>query len=173
LLLVDPNSRETEINGASAKNLTGASRNAVQLALAGATDGQARVCLGVGQPAFCPTVSPLRALFSTEIFMPRGHDYLWTPKLLLLEGAANLVLAIGCLVLGVTFLRRRRGGRGAPTRRTWTALAAAALLVAAAHLSDVWLTWAPLYWLDALVRSAAALAVAAAAVRLLTDHGDR
>jgi hypothetical protein len=117
-------------------------------------------------------VSSLRALFSTEIFMPRGHDYLWTPKLLVLEGAANLILAIGCLVLGVTFLRRRRGGRGVPTR-TWTALAVAALLLAVSHLSDVWLTWAPLYWLDALVRSAAALAVVAAAVLLLTDRNDR
>ncbi len=44
-------------------------------------------------------MSPLRALFSTEIFMPRGHDYFWTPKLLVLEGASNLVLAIAGLVL--------------------------------------------------------------------------
>ena len=54
------------------------------------------------------TVSPLRALFSTEIFMPRGHEYLWTPKLLLLEGASNLLLALGAAVMGVSFLRRRQ-----------------------------------------------------------------
>jgi two-component system, NtrC family, sensor kinase len=126
----------------------------------------------MGQPAFCPTVSSLRALFSTEIFMPRGHDYLWTPKLLLLEGGANLVLALGWVGLGVAFLRRRRGGRGAPTARAWTTLAVAALLLATSHLSDVWLTWAPLYWLDALIRSGAALAVIAAAVLLVTN-GDR
>ena len=126
-----------------------------------------------GRAGILPTVSPLRALFSTEIFIPRGHEYLWTPKLLLLEGGANLVLAIGCLGLGVAFLRRRRGGRGALTARTWTTLGVAALLLAASHLSDVWLTWAPLYWLDALVRAAAALAVVAAVVRVVTDHGDR
>ena len=38
-------------------------------------------------------MSPLRALFSTEIFMPRGHDVLWTPALLILEAVANLTIA--------------------------------------------------------------------------------
>src|SRR5579863_1687319 len=71
--------------------------------------GKARVCLGVGQPAFCPTVSSLRALFSTEIFMPRGHDYFWTPALLVLEGVSNLVLAIAGFVLAALFVRRRAG----------------------------------------------------------------
>jgi len=118
-------------------------------------------------------VSSLRALFSTEIFMPRGHEYLWTPKLLVLESLSNLVLALACLVLAASFARRRRAGRGGPSRRSWTVLALCALLIAATYLFDVWLIWAPLYWLDALVRGAAALAAVAAAVSFVTDHGDR
>jgi hypothetical protein len=114
-------------------------------------------------------VSSLRALFSTEIFMPRGHDYLWTPKLLVLEGASNLVLALAGFVLAVLFLRRRIG----LSRRTSTALAFAIGLAAVTHLLDVWLIWAPLYWLDALVRCLAALAASAAAVTLVSDRGDR
>ncbi len=164
--------RREEINGAPPKNLTGASRKAGQLAFRPTRDGQARVCLGVGQPAFCPTVSSLRALFSTEIFMPRGHDYFWTPKLLVLEGVSNLVLALACFVLAVAFLRRR-AGRAAPSGRTWTVLALGTGLAAVTHLFDVWLIWAPLYWLDVLVRCAAALAGLAAAVTLLNDRGDR
>jgi hypothetical protein len=129
-------------------------------------------------------VSSLRALFSTEIFMPRGHDYFWTPTLLLLEGVSNLVLAIAGLVLAAAFLRRRAGRSGPSGRsvlsglavlsgRTWTMLALCLASVAATHLLDVWLIWAPLYWLDALVRCLAALIAIAATVTMVNDLGDR
>ena len=104
--------------------------------------------------------------------MPRGHDYLWTPKLLLLEGASNLVLATAGFVLAATFLRRR-AGRAVPSQRTWFLLALCMGFAAVAHLLDVWLIWAPLYWLDALIRCLAALVAIAAAVAFLYDHGDR
>jgi hypothetical protein len=117
-------------------------------------------------------LSSLRALFSTEIFMPRGHDYFWTPKLLVLEGASNLALAVAGLMLAAAFLRRR-GARGVPSGRTWATMALGVALAAVTHLLDVWLIWAPLYWLDALVRCLAALAAIAAAVTLLKDRGDR
>jgi peptidoglycan/LPS O-acetylase OafA/YrhL len=135
-------------------------------------DGRA-VCLARVEPAFSATVSPLRALFSTEVFMPRGHEYLWTPKLLVLEGTTNLVLALGAAVIGISFLRRRRATARPLARRTSTALAAFAFLAAVTYLGDVWLIWAPLYWLDALCRCLAALAAVAAAAALWTDHGDR
>ncbi len=134
--------------------------------------GQAPVCLGIGQPAFCPTVSSLRALFSTEIFMPRGHDYFWTPTLLVLEGVSNLVLALASFVLAAAFLRRR-AGRAVLAGRTWAVLALGVGLAALTHLLDVWLIWAPLYWLDALVRCLAALVAIVAAVLLLNDRGAR
>ena len=35
----------------------------------------------------------LRTLFSTEAFMARGHSYLWTPSLLIMELATNAVIA--------------------------------------------------------------------------------
>jgi len=104
--------------------------------------------------------------------MPRGHEYFWTPKLLVLEGASSLVLAVAGLVLATAFLRRR-GERGVPSGRTWSALALGTTLAAVTHLLDVWLIWAPLYWLDALTRCLAALAAIAAAVSLLKDRGDR
>jgi len=104
--------------------------------------------------------------------MPRGHDYFWTPRLLVLEGVSNLVLAIAGLVLAAAFLRRR-AGRAIPSGRTWTVLALCLASVAATHLLDVWLIWAPLYWLDALVRCVAALAAIVATVILVNDRGAR
>jgi hypothetical protein len=117
-------------------------------------------------------VSPLRALFSTEIFMPRGHDYLWTPKLLVLEGASNFVLAFAGMALAAAFLRQR-ARHTFLSGRTWTMLATGVALAATTHLLDVWLIWAPLYWLDALIRCVAALVASAAAVTLLKDRGGR
>jgi hypothetical protein len=103
--------------------------------------------------------------------MPRGHEYLWTPKLLLLEGASNLVMALGAAVIGASFLRRRRAAQRTLSRRTWGVLGAFAILAGVTYLSDVWLIWAPLYWLDALVRCLAAIAAVAAAAALVTDRG--
>ena len=104
--------------------------------------------------------------------MPRGHDYFWTPKLLVLEGVSNLVLAIAGFVLAAAFLRRR-SARVVPSGRTWAVLALCVGCAAVTHLLDVWLIWAPLYWLDALVRCMAALVAIAAAVILINDRGDR
>ena len=104
--------------------------------------------------------------------MPRGHDYFWTPTLLVLEGVSNLVLALAGFLLAAAFLRRR-ARRAVPSGRSWTVLAFGIGLAAVTHLLDVWLIWAPLYWLDALVRCVAALAALGAAVTLLTDRGDR
>jgi hypothetical protein len=122
-------------------------------------------------------VSSLRALFSTEIFMPRGHDYFWTPTLLVLEGVSNLLLAVAGFVLAAAFLRKRggrasAGGRVVLSGRTSTVLALAIGLAAVTHLLDIWVIWAPLYWLDAFARCVASLVAMVAALLLLTDRGE-
>ena len=111
-------------------------------------------------------------MFSTEIFMPRGHEYFWTPMLLVLEGASNLVLAIAAVALGASFLRRRRAPARELARRTWAWLVAFAFFAALTYLSDVWLIWTPLYWLDALLRCLAAIAAVATVAALWTDRGE-
>ncbi len=112
-------------------------------------------------------MSPLRALFSTEIFMPRGHEYLWTPAVLILEAGANLIIAAAAVAVAWRLVRL--GGAPLPPRGR-RALVLLGIFLALAHLFDVWLIWAPLYWLDALVRCATAAVAVAAAVALASNR---
>ena len=118
-------------------------------------------------------MSILQALFSTEIFLPRGDEYLWTPRLLALELGSNLLLALAGLTIAAGFARRVVARRAPLSRRTQIGLGLCAGLWAATHAFDLWVIWAPLYWLDALVRSAAAIVATATAIALFTDRGDR
>jgi two-component system NtrC family sensor kinase len=112
----------------------------------------------------------LRTLFSTEIFLPRGHEYLWTPRLLALELGSNAVIAVSCLAMAVALARivGRRVGIG---RRAQIALGLLVACAAATHLSDLWVIWAP-RWLDALVRCGTAVIAVTAAIALITNRGN-
>jgi two-component system NtrC family sensor kinase len=114
----------------------------------------------------------LQTLFSTEIFLPRGHEYLWTPRLLALELGSNALIAVSCLAMAAALVRTviKRDVLG---RRAQIALALFVVCAAATHLSDLWVIWAPRYWLDALLRCGAAIVAAATAIALITNRGDR
>ena len=95
--------------------------------------------------------------------MPRGPEYFWTPKLLILEAGANLVIALAALAIAWRLVAA--AGSPLPERgRLWLILFG--IFVAAAHLFDVWVIWAPLYWLDALVRCSTAVVAVVAALAL-------
>jgi len=108
----------------------------------------------------------LRTFFSTETFMARGHSYLWTPKLIIIELATNALIAIAALAMAVVLARaavREREGGGA---RGHGVLAVFALGLAVVHALDVWVIWTPVYGIDAVVRCATAVAAVAAALVL-------
>jgi hypothetical protein len=106
----------------------------------------------------------LHSLFSTEIFMARGHSFLWTPWLLATELVTNAVLAAACVALaGLAF---RRAARAPERRRLLRGLALLALGFAALHLLDTVVIWTPAYGVDAVVRTVTALGALAAVVAL-------
>jgi hypothetical protein len=108
----------------------------------------------------------LRTLFSTETFMARGHSYLWTPKLVILEIATNALIAIAALAIAVALARAAGRARERGGALGYAVLATFALGLAAAHALDVWTIWTPIYGIDALVRCATAVAAVAAAIVL-------
>jgi hypothetical protein len=108
----------------------------------------------------------LRTFFSTETFMARGHSYLWTPKLVIIELATNALIALAAIAMAVVLARaalraRERGGAAG-----YGVLAVFALGLAMAHALDVWVIWTPVYGVDAVVRGATAVAAVLAAVVL-------
>ena len=110
-------------------------------------------------------LAALRTLFSTETFMARGHSYLWTPRLVLLEGATNALIALAAAAIAVVVLRAAARAE-ARARRAHLLVAAFAVLLAVAHVLDVWVIWTPLYGVDVIVRGATAATAVGAAIVL-------
>ena len=108
----------------------------------------------------------LRTLFSTETFMARGHSYLWSPGLVVMELVTNALIALAALAIAVALLRAAARARPRPPALAYTLLAVFAFLLAAAHALDVWVIWLPLYGVDAVVRCATAVTAVAAAIVL-------
>jgi hypothetical protein len=98
--------------------------------------------------------------------MARGHSFLWTPKLVVLELATNAVIALAALAIAVALLRAAARAEMPGVRSGHLVLAVFAFALAAAHALDVWVIWTPIYGIDVVVRCAAAAAAVAAAVVL-------
>src|SRR5262245_27342866 len=111
-------------------------------------------------------LADLRTLFSTETFMARGHSYLWTPSLVILEIATNALIALAAVAIGVALLRAAARARARGPRLAHGLLATLALGLAAVHALDVWVIWTPLYGIDVVVRAATAVVAVAAAIVL-------
>ena len=110
-------------------------------------------------------LAAMATLFSTETFMARGHSYLWTPKLVLLEAATNAVIALAAAAIAVGLLRAAARAE-ARARPAHLLVATFAILLAAVHALDVWVIWTPIYGVDVIVRGATAATAVAAAIVL-------
>src|SRR5438045_2030978 len=53
-------------------------------------------------------LADLRTLFSTETFMARGHSFLWTPKLVVLELVTNALIALAAVAIAAVLARAER-----------------------------------------------------------------
>ena len=108
----------------------------------------------------------LRTLFSTETFMARGHSYLWTPSLVIIELATNVLIALAAVAIAVALLRAAARARVRSERLSYALLVVLALALAGAHALDAWVIWTPLYGVDVVVRCMTAVAAIAAAIVL-------
>jgi hypothetical protein len=95
--------------------------------------------------------------------MARGHSYLWTPSLVVLELVSNALIALAAAAIAVVLLRAAGRASAPGARFGCRLLALLAIGLAAVHLLDVWVTWTPIYGIDVVVRSVTAVVAIAAA----------
>jgi hypothetical protein len=111
----------------------------------------------------------LRDLFSSELFMPRGHCYLWKTSLVALDVVSSALAGFACLAVAVALGYLGWRARGRPFRFTLRAAGAFFLGSGLVHLLGAWVIWTPVYWIEAVLRAATALAAGAVAIGLLAS----
>jgi signal transduction histidine kinase/CheY-like chemotaxis protein len=104
--------------------------------------------------------------FSSRLFMPHGHCYLWQPALLWLQVIANGLIGLAYLTLFVTLVHLVRRIKDIPFQ--WMYIVFSVFIVACGitHFSDIYVIWHPEYWLDGAIRAITAVASVGAALLL-------
>lgn len=104
--------------------------------------------------------------FSSDYFMPHGHCYMWQPGLLWTYILSDIIIAASYYTIPlalVYFVRKRHD-----LQFNWIFMMFSLFIFACGttHLISLWTIWNPDYWLDALMKSATAVASLITAIML-------
>jgi len=104
--------------------------------------------------------------FVTSGFMPHGYCFLWTPPLLWLYVVSDSLIGLAyySIPLALWYFVRKR--QDLPFRWIFVMFGIFVLACGTTHFMAIWNIWQPVYWLDAGVKSATALASVATAALL-------
>ncbi len=91
-------------------------------------------------------------------FMPHGHCFLWTPKLLWLNIISDSLIALAYLTIPVTLIYFIYKRRDIPFNWIFAAFGIFILACGGTHMMDIWTTWYPNYWLFGYVKAITAAA---------------
>jgi diguanylate cyclase (GGDEF)-like protein/PAS domain S-box-containing protein len=99
-------------------------------------------------------------------FMPHGHCYLWTPKLLWLYVASDSLIGLSYYTIPLAllyFVRKRHD-----LQFNWVFIMFSAFIFACGttHFISIFTIWEPAYWLDASVKAITAVASGITAIML-------
>jgi len=104
--------------------------------------------------------------FSSEIFMPHGHCYLWKPALVWLQVISNGSIALAYLSIFATLVYLVYRIKNIPFSGVYIAFAVFIISCGFTHLFDIYVIWNPAYWLDGSVRAITAIASVLTAIFL-------
>jgi PAS domain-containing protein len=109
----------------------------------------------------------LQNLFTTELFIPHGHCYLWKPGLVWLHLVSDSVIALAYYSIPITLIYFVRKRVDLPF--DWIFLLFSTFIVACgtSHLMAVWTLWYPTYWLSGAIKAITALVSLCTAVLLV------
>jgi signal transduction histidine kinase len=108
----------------------------------------------------------LRDFFSSELFMPHGHCYLWNPPLLWLQVGSNGLIALAYIAISSALAYLVYRIRDIPFKVLYLAFGVFIISCGVTHLFDIVVIWRPVYWLDGAIRALTALASVGTALAL-------
>jgi diguanylate cyclase (GGDEF)-like protein/PAS domain S-box-containing protein len=108
----------------------------------------------------------LLSFLAPDNFMPHGHCYLWTPKLLWLYVISDSTIALSyfSIPIAITYFIRKR----VDLEFNWVFIMFSLFIFACGmtHLISILTIWQPAYWLDASMKGVTGIASAITAVML-------
>lgn len=109
----------------------------------------------------------LKNLFTSRMFIPHGHCYLWKPELVWLHIMGDALIALAYYSIPITlvyFVRKR-----VDLPFNWIFLLFGAFIVACGttHVMEIWTLWHPTYWLSGLIKAITAVVSVCTAVLLV------
>lgn len=108
----------------------------------------------------------LTTLFSSAMFMPHGHCYLWQPALVWLQVLSNGGIALAYISIFATLVYLVRRIQDIPFQWMYVAFATFIVACGVTHIFDVYVIWHPEYWIDGVVRAVTAVASIGTALML-------
>lgn len=109
----------------------------------------------------------LKSIFSPNDFMPQGHGYLWTPKLVWLHVISDTLIGLAYLSIPVTLVYFIRKRRDVPFNWMFFAFSVSILACGATHFIEVWSVWHATYWLAGAMKALTAAASILTAILLV------
>lgn len=100
----------------------------------------------------------LRDFFSSELFMPHGHCYLWKPELVWLQVISNGLIGLAYVAISSTLALLVYRIRDIPFKVMYLAFGTFIVTCGVTHFFDVWVIWNPTYWVDGAMRGLTAIA---------------
>jgi hypothetical protein len=109
----------------------------------------------------------LKAVFSSDGFMPHGSCYLWNAKLVWLHVVSDSLIALAYLFIPITLVYFIRKRRDVPFNWMFVCFGLFILACGATHAMEVWTLWHADYWLSGAVKAFTALVSVPTAILLV------
>lgn len=93
-----------------------------------------------------------RQLFSSNLFMPHGHCYLWRPGLVWLHVLSDSLIFLSYLSISLTLVYFIRKRRDVPFNWMFVCFGTFIFACGLTHLMEVWTVWHASYWLAGAVK---------------------
>lgn len=110
----------------------------------------------------------LEALFNTDRFMPHGYCFLWQPELLWMHVISDLTIALAYFSIPITlYILLRKNAAMMPYRWVFGMFAVFIFFCGVTHLIELVTLWAPIYYVEGIMKLLTAAASVATAVMML------